>query len=917
MKNISRWILLFLLVAAGFTRLQAQQKKTLTPDDYKKWERLSSTVISQDGQWIGYRISNEDRDTLYLVNIKTDSVFREAHGSGLAFSSDSKWAVFRIGVAPKKAKTMLEKKQPVHYRMGLIFLPTGERTVYKEVSSFRFPKEGACLAATLYPPKGSKAKGQDLIVMDLEKKNTRTIGHVSAYAFNRTGRWLAYIVQPGDGLGNGVELYDLRNRNIRILASDTVTFKKLAWAKKGDALAFMKQLKNKNFKEDNYELWTYRRLDKSSSPVRFNPEDDTTFTAGMRITPSGGITWSEDEETVFFGLQPWTPKKSSSEKKKSKKDSTGQQKTKKDEKLPGVDVWHWKDPYIQPRQKKTYTVDKNRSFLSMYDLEKKHFMQIADSTYPFTTLSGDQKNALINTRKPYQPQFRLTYADYLQVNLLTGARRDVLKHHTGYIVASPAGKYLLYFKDKQWWTYNLGSGEKVNITGSLGVAFWNTKDDHPAEVRPPFGYGGWMKDDRYVLLYDEYDVWACKPDGSSSMKLTSGRDGQNIYRVIRFDYEEKYLDPKQPLYFRVNGDKTKKSGLARLVWGKDPELLLFEDKMVSGIAKARMNGRFIFTDMTYEQPPVLYSTDGDFKQISEVVRSNKQQDQYAWGRAELISFTNKNGRQLQGVLHYPANYQEGKKYPMVVYIYEIRSNSLHYYINPSVTSSYNVTNYVQQGFFVFQPDIVYRLDDPGISAVECVVPAVEEVLKTGMVDRKKIGLMGHSWGAYQTAFIVTQTDLFSAAVAGAPLTDMISMYTEVYWNSGSPNQNIFETSQGRFTQPYWKIMDKYIANSPMFQAQNITAPILVTFGDQDGAVDWHQGIELYTTMRRMQKPMVLLVYAGENHGLRKEENRKDYTRRINEWFNHYLLGKPAPDWITKGVSYMEKVKKEEAQKGKK
>ncbi|MCD6332445.1 MAG: prolyl oligopeptidase family serine peptidase, partial [Bacteroidales bacterium] len=217
----------------------------------------------------------------------------------------------------------------------------------------------------------------------------------------------------------------------------------------------------------------------------------------------------------------------------------------------------------------------------------------------------------------------------------------------------------------------------------------------------------------------------------------------------------------------------------------------------------------------------------------------------------------------------------------------------------------------------FQPDIVYRLDDPGISAVECVVPAVEKVLESGMVDRNKIGLMGHSWGAYQTAFIVTQTDLFSAAVAGAPLTDMISMYTEVYWNSGGPNQNIFETSQGRFTQPYWKIMDKYIANSPMFQAQNITAPILVTFGDQDGAVDWHQGIELYTTMRRMQKPMVLLVYAGENHGLRKEENRKDYTRRINEWFNHYLLGKPAPDWITKGVSYKDKMKKEEAQKGKK
>jgi dipeptidyl aminopeptidase/acylaminoacyl peptidase len=365
------------------------------------------------------------------------------------------------------------------------------------------------------------------------------------------------------------------------------------------------------------------------------------------------------------------------------------------------------------------------------------------------------------------------------------------------------------------------------------------------------------------------------------------------------------------------GDKTKKSGMAILNWGKEVNKLIFKDKQVSSFAKAKKADRCIFTESTYEESPRLFVSDIDMKNIKLVGVSNPQQKDYAWGKAELVNFINKNGKKLQGVLHYPANYKEGEKYPMLVYIYEIRSRSLHSYINPSDKSSYNITNYVQQGYFVFQPDIVYRINDPGMSAVECVVPAVEKVIETGMIDEDKIGLMGHSWGAYQTAFIITQTDLFSAAVAGAPLTDMISMYTEVYWNTGSPNQGIFETSQGRFAQPYWEILDKYMANSPMFQAQNIKTPLLVAFGDKDGAVDWHQGIEMYTTMRRMEKPMVMLVYADENHSVRKKENRLDYTKKINEWYDYYLLNEEPKKWITDGIPYLEKMKKEEAKKKKK
>ena len=271
---------------------------------------------------------------------------------------------------------------------------------------------------------------------------------------------------------------------------------------------------------------------------------------------------------------------------------------------------------------------------------------------------------------------------------------------------------------------------------------------------------------------------------------------------------------------------------------------------------------------------------------------------------------------MQGALYYPANYDASKQYPMVVYIYEILSNNVHGYVAPSIRRPYNTTNFTTNGYFVFQPDIVYETNDPGMSAVNCVVPAVKEVLKTGMIDASKVGIMGHSWGAYQASFLVTQTDIFKAAIAGAPLTDLISMSLSIYWNSGTPDQKIFETSQGRFDGPWYERTEAHIRNSPMFNASKIKAPLLVTFGDKDGAVDWHQGIEMYGTMRRMQKPFVMLVYADENHNFTKKENQIDYQKRQREWFDHYLLGKPAEKWIIDGVSYLDRMKEKEKEKDK-
>jgi dipeptidyl aminopeptidase/acylaminoacyl peptidase len=230
------------------------------------------------------------------------------------------------------------------------------------------------------------------------------------------------------------------------------------------------------------------------------------------------------------------------------------------------------------------------------------------------------------------------------------------------------------------------------------------------------------------------------------------------------------------------------------------------------------------------------------------------------------------------------------------------SQQLNRYAVPSA-NGFNKSVYTSNGYAVLMPDITYKLNDPGMSAAWCVLPALEAAVAAGVVDRSKVGLQGHSWGGYQTAFLITQAD-FAAAVAGAPLTNMISMYSSIYFNSGGGNMAIFESSQGRFLGGYWDNLEAYQRNSPVYYAANVKTPLMILHNDKDGAVVWNQGIEYYNTLRRMKKPVLLLEYVGENHGLAKPANQKDYTVRMKEFFDHHLMGKPAPAWMSEGVPFL-------------
>ena len=905
-------------------------KPVLTPADYGKWESLGFGTLSPDGRWLAYPITrvNEENE-LRVRKLDADSTVIIAYGSRATFSSDGRWLAYTIGVSRAERERLEKARQPVRTRLGLLDLRTGETTILDRVSDFAFSDDGRYIALRGYPVREKESKGSDLVVRDLETGVSTNFGNVSGYAWQDEGTLLALTIDADARAGNGVQLYDPANGTLRTLDSDTATYTGLAWRKDADDLAVLKTRADTVYEDTAHVILAWKGLaGRRTARLEFDPERANGFPADTRIVPYRELRWSDDGSTLFFGIKARDRKPARAETlvkadddstaAKAVEDSTGATAGARpragdvanDEEPAGVEVWHSRDVDIIPEQKVRAERDRRQNYLAAWHLRPDRFVRLGNELTEDVTLVEGQKLAIGRDQTPYETDrmFGPVYHDYYRIDVATGERtrfHERLQYGFG---TSPGGRYALYFEDDHYWTYDLRTGRRTNLTQAIPTSFANLDDDHTVEQKPPFGIAGWTKDDRSVILYDKYDLWEVTPDGTRWTNLTNGAGERVRYRYVRLDPEEKAIDPTRPLYLSIYGEWTKKYGYARLRIGRQPERLVWLDKNVSRLARAKDADVFAYVVQGFDDSPDYFVGGPALRDARQVTETNPFQSDYAWGRAELVNFENANGRPLQGALFYPANYEPGKKYPMLVYIYEIRSNTIHNYSVPSERSPYNPTVFTQEGYFVFQPDIVYRDRDPGLSAVEAIVPAVEKVLETGMIDRDRIGLVGHSWGGYQTAFVVTQTDLFSAAVAGAPLTDLISMYLSIYWNTGGTDARIFEISQGRMEVPPWEDLDAYMRNSALFNIQSMDTPLLVAFGDKDGAVDWHQGIELYNAARRAGKEMVLLVYEGENHSLAKRANQLDYHRRILEWFGHYLKGDDAPAWITEGVKHLDRQK---------
>jgi len=748
-----------------------------------------------------------------------------------------------------------------------------------------------------------------------------TFGNVSEFAWSEGRALLAFTVETDGGAGNAVQLYDAATGAMRVLDSSPAVYRMLAWREKSEDLAVLRSRVEKEFRDTTHVALAWTRAAAPNATRReMDPAKATGFPSALRVAEHRRPEWAKDGSIVYVGLRPRERSTRGSDSTaaaastgngdggtiQGRGDST---RAKTDDKPSDVQVWHAKDVRIMPMQKAQEQQDLQRTLLTAWHLGDGHVVQIGTNLLETARVLRGDRYATETDREPYSfgTKFGRPYSDVYVVDVKSGERRKALEKVRYFYGGSATGRKVAWYDGKDYWTQDVATGTRTNLTAKVQAKFGDPGYDYPTDLAPPADFQGWAKDDRAVLVADEYDVWSLNADGSGGRRLTNGAGDQVIHRYARTSRrDEEGIDLAGSVYLTLFGKRTKQSGYARLRGGV-VERLVLDDASVNRLARADSVDRYAFARERFDDSPDWFVGSADLRAARQVSKTNPFQQDYAWGRSELVNYRTVAGLDLQGVLLYPANYDASKKYPMIVYPYELLSQTLHQYLVPTERSYYDPTVWTQNGYFVLRPDIVFRGRDPGIAVLEALQPAVRAVTSRGLVDSTKVGLVGHSWGGYEATFVPTRTNMFAAAIAGAPITNFLSFAGAIHWTPGIAEFDHWETGQARMDVPFWEDMEAYIRNSPAAKVHELKTPMLMEFGDADGTVDWHQGIEFYNFARRAgRNDFVMLVYPGEDHGLRKKENQIDYHRRINQWFGHWLKGEPAPAWMTEGMTWAER-----------
>jgi dipeptidyl aminopeptidase/acylaminoacyl peptidase len=814
-------------------------------------------------------------------------------GGSVAFAHDSKWCTF-IARPPATARWATPKAI-------LVNLTTGEKTEIEGVRRLAFNGEAATwIALQRAPADPPPGGGSDLTLRELATGAELTLGNVGEWAFDRKGKWLALTIATRNQAGNGVQLRDMATAALVALDSARASYTALAWADGGDALTVLKGVDDPKHEGKLSSVVGFKGFS-SGKPrkVVYDPRGDAAFPRGMTISPGRAAAWTEDLRSLVFGIQEVRAKAGPTK--------DGEERARE---RPGLVIWHWQDEKLPPQQQVEASGGRAVSYLSVYHTDEKQFVRLADEKVRTATTAPKERWAIGIDARAHRGMNALEGEDDLDVyaiDMKTGQRRLALPKVPWLGAASPDGAHLFYYKGGHFHTHELATGKSHNITARVPASFVKTEDGHNVD-RPPASPVGWTKDSASVLLCDGWDVWQVPARGGPGNNLTLDGKKQGIrYRGVgQFlsDPDAGGIDLGAPVYVTMLGEWSKKGGIGRVEPGKPGvKRLLWGHAAFGALQKARHADVFVYMRETWKDCPDYHATDGGFSRHGRLTEAMPRQKHFAWSSGvRVIDYETPRRERLQAVLYLPANYEEGRRYPTVVNIYEKHSHNANRYVAPTA-NGFNKSVYTSNGYAVLIPDIKFRDNDPGVSSKECVLAALSAAVATGVVDREKVGLHGGSWGGYQTAFIITQTDAFKAAAAEAAMTDLVSICSSLYRYSGAAMQPILESGAGRFTSGYWDNLDAFVRNSPVHHAKNVETPLLLLHNDSGGAVDFNQGIEYFNTLRRLEKPVVMLQYQGEGHELANPLNRKDYTVRLREFFDHHLRGKPAPRWLKEGVPH--------------
>jgi len=900
--------ILFLLLFSSLSF--SQGNKTMDPSVYESWNKITDNKISNNGDWISYNLTPGKGDkSLVLYNNRTGKEHSFARSASAQIDQANNFVAFLSSpshekILELKRKKVKKKKMPKD-TLKLFNTKLAKPENLGAVKSFKLPEDwGNFIVYHLADKrdtnktvkKESKKNGSKLVLYNVYTDWKDTLHYITDYSISEKGKFIAAVSTGIDSTEKDhIIVYDLIKKQEDKIVARHHGFHNLVISPKANYLTYMENIdSSEKAQVPNYSFHLYDIKSKSNKTIR-NPRN-----SDLILSKDRKPIFSEDETRLYFGMAP---------------QPIVQDTNLLEEEIVNVEVWTSNDKKLYTQKEVQLKNEKKRSFLYAYDVIFGKSVPLGNKNVPRVFLS-EKKNAKyavgVHTEsyEQYISWKGYPYNDVYIINVETGRQEKVLTKEQGRIRISPKGNYAFWYnaEEKANKTIDLATG-KVQVIADESVAkFYNELHDAPSNPWP-YGIATWSDDEKFVYIYDRFDIWKIASDGSTQEKLTDGREKQIRYRYINLDSELKSIPQDTSILLYSFNEKDKSSGYVSFNL-KSKESTLLEHghfRYDRTPIKAKNSEDLIITREDFDEFPNLISTTLGMEEAKKISDANPQQKDYLWGDAELYSWTNEKGEELEGLLIKPDNFNPASKYPMIVNFYERSSDGLYRHRAPAPhRSTINYSYYVNKGFIIFNPNVTYNIGYPGESCYEDVISGVQSLSKKPWVDKSNIGVQGHSWGGYQIAHLLTKTNIFKCAEAGAPVVNMVSAYGGIRWRSGLSRMFQYEKTQSRLGATLWENPQLYLENSPIFNVDKVNTPVLILHNDKDGAVPWYQGIEYFVALRRLGKPAWLLNYNGEPHWPVKWQNRVDFNKRMEQFFSHYLLGHAKPQWMETGVAPIDK-----------
>lgn len=841
-------------------------QKPLDSIAYEQWERIVSPQIAYNGKWIAYQKVFQDETrtsepSCFFVSTTGREMRKLDSTSSVSFVGTENWVLYNKNEKPVLYNPENQEKRQLKTSSYVADIPGTNWLYYSE-----------------YSPQNTEGTST-LVFYHIESGKSISYSHIQSYKI-LDGQHILFSQIENDKIA-------LQYGKIAGGALSTVY---TGYSKDFGGFGMTNNFEGTYITvEGNNHLLHYFNLKEQSSHIVLDFSkinlDDSHYLPVQRTYPIS-------KNTRFILLDVNSSFGENNFQKQGKKTSD-------------AEVWKWDEDTSERRQwklRKKKPASNNPVFV--YDLKEQTIKKILNGNEKGQIILPDrlQSTILQSFSAPYSVEVDWTFSEYRDlyaVSLETGQKTLVAKRTMQSPYWNPQGTYsALYNAQKERWEFLDAQKPDSGFQPMKALPYpISDQMEDMGNISSAYGIAGWMNNGSTVVLYDEFDLWAVDLTGKNKTYSLTGEYGRKNSTILRL-YGAEYNDNLDALDFVLEGfqTETKAHGIYSLK-GSKVTLLGYDQNKNIIIKAVAGNGDFLFTEENFNIFPNLWYADKNFKKIRQLTSLNPQQNNYNWGNVRLVSWKNFNNENNEGLLYLPENYDPQKTYPVIVHFYEKHSQDLHQYLIPHwSTSNIDIPTYVSKGYVVFQPDVKFHYNEPGKSAYNSVISGVQYLLENKISEPDKIGIQGHSFGGFETSYLITHSDIFKCAIVGSGVSDFPANYLS-YRNNGISNMFKYEADQYRMKGSLFQYQDQYIENSPVFSVKNIKTPVLIFHNDKDRAVPFEQGMELFFALRRLQKPAWLINYSGEGHTLDEKKNQIDWTKRMEKFFAHYLLGAQSEDWM--------------------